>query len=76
MSKIAYELVGAGSVGVDAASHIAVNIVVSAGSNCSGRAYFREHRPESIKQVPSPTVVSAPAHRSGAMQGVEAIRRL
>ena len=76
MPEIANELMGAASVSVDAASNVPVDVVVSAGSNCPSRVNLSEHRTEAVEEVPSPTVVSAPAHRSGAMQGVEAIRRL
>ena len=74
--KTAYELVTASSVGIDPASDITVDFVIARRSNRPCGANLSEHRAEAIKQVPSPTVVSAPAHRSGAMQGVEAIRQL
>ena len=41
MAEVANELMGAGAVGIDTASNVPVDIVVSAGSNRSGRAYFR-----------------------------------
>ena len=55
MAEVANKLVGACAIGINTAAYITVNIVVSAGSNRPCRAYFRQHRSQSIKQIPSPT---------------------
>ncbi len=52
MAEISHELVSAGSVGIDAASHITVNIVVSAGSYYTGGADFREDGTQAVKKIP------------------------